>query len=57
MMDRLQEIYDSLKNRGKVVGFYNLTDPVYIVTDIEVIKQIAIKDFNNFMNRGDFFVI
>ena len=55
MMDRLQEIFDTLKKRGKVVGFYNLTDPVYVITDIEIIKHVAIKDFNNFMNRGDFY--
>ncbi|CAG9806317.1 unnamed protein product [Chironomus riparius] len=54
MLDRLQEIFDTLKKRGKVIGFYNLTDPVYLITDIEVIKHIAIKDFNNFMNRGVF---
>jgi hypothetical protein len=53
MLDRMQEIFDALKKRGKIVGFYNLTDPVYFVTDIEMIKHIAIKDFNTFMNRGD----
>ena len=54
MNDRLQELFDTLKKKGKVVGFYNLTDPVYVITDIEIIKYIAIKDFNTFMNRGDY---
>ena len=56
MLDRMQEVFDSLKKKSKVVGFYNLTDPVYMITDIEMIKLITIKDFNNFMNRGDFFI-
>ncbi|XP_070493897.1 cytochrome P450 6a2-like [Chironomus tepperi] len=54
LMDRMQEIFDTLKKRGKVIGFYNLTDPVYVITDVETIKHIVIKDFNNFMNRGVF---
>ena len=52
MMERLQEVFDKLKHKGKIIGFYNFTVPIYLITDIEIMKLIAIKDFNNFMNRG-----
>ena len=53
-IDRMQEVFDALKKKGKVIGFYNFTDPVFMVTDIETIKHVTIKDFNSFKNRGDF---
>lgn len=52
--DRFQEIYDNLKKKGKVGGFFNLTAANYMITDVEILKCIAIKDFNTFMNRGEF---
>lgn len=55
MYERIQELFDKLKKKGSVVGFYNLTDPVYVITDIELIKHVTVKDFNTFINRGDFF--
>lgn len=50
---KLQELFDKLKKKGSVVGFYNFTDPIYVITDIELIRHITVKNFNSFVNRGD----
>ncbi|KAG5669767.1 hypothetical protein PVAND_000061 [Polypedilum vanderplanki] len=52
MYDIVRNIYDELHTKGPVVGMYNLTQPFYYITDLELIKNITIKDFNNFINRG-----
>ena len=35
----------------KVVGFFEGSTPFVLCTDPEMIKQIMIKDFSNFVNR------
>ncbi|KAL7026346.1 hypothetical protein ACKWTF_013878 [Chironomus riparius] len=49
-----RQVYEKYKNEAKVVGFYNFVQPIYLVTDTETVKVIAIKEFNNFVNRGFF---
>ncbi|CAO1439241.1 unnamed protein product [Diamesa serratosioi] len=51
LMDAIQNVYDKFKD-SKKCGFYNLRQPTYIVCDAEVIKQIAIKEFDNFVNHN-----
>ncbi|XP_075557325.1 cytochrome P450 3A31-like isoform X2 [Dermacentor variabilis] len=41
-----------LDKYGDIVGFYNGVHPFLIVKDLELIKKIQIKDFNNFTSRG-----
>lgn len=53
MIEVLMKLYDELKSKGGIVGFYNLAEPIYLVTDIEIVKDILVKDFNNFVNRGE----
>ncbi|XP_055589825.1 probable cytochrome P450 9f2 [Uranotaenia lowii] len=36
---------------SKVVGFYDLMNPIYMLRDPEVIKQLAVKDFDNFTDH------
>lgn len=52
MSDLLRQNYDELKGKGDLAGFYSLIVPMYFVTDIEVLKLILIKDFDNFSDRG-----
>ncbi|KAL7026345.1 hypothetical protein ACKWTF_013877 [Chironomus riparius] len=54
MSEIIQKVYEECKDKGKIVGFYNLIQPVYLVTDIEIVKVVTVKDFNNFVNRGIF---
>uniref|UniRef100_UPI00358E5293 thromboxane-A synthase isoform X2 n=1 Tax=Myxine glutinosa TaxID=7769 RepID=UPI00358E5293 len=42
------------RNYGNVCGFYFGRQPHIIVGDPEMLKQIMVKDFPNFMNRQDF---
>jgi cytochrome P450 family 6 len=45
--------YNELKGKGPIAGFYNLTKNEYIVTDLELVKTITVKNFNSFVNRGE----
>lgn len=48
----LKEYYDKYKNSGPFVGFYWFTKPAAFVVDPVLIKQILIKDFSKFTDRG-----
>lgn len=51
----LKQCYEEFKNKAPAYGLYQfLMSPTFIVTDLDVIKQILIKDFDNFRNRGIF---
>lgn len=52
MFDLILKVYNEFKDKDVICGFYNLTQPVYIVLDPELVKAILVKDFNNFVNRG-----
>ena len=54
MFEFLITSYNQFKRVGKIVGFYNVFEPIYLVTDIEVMKAVTVKDFNKFVNRGIF---
>jgi cytochrome P450 family 6 len=51
-INRVNEIYRQFKGSAKVCGFYIFTIPVYIVLDIDLIKNILVKDFDSFHDRG-----
>ncbi|KAH8263081.1 hypothetical protein KR044_004094, partial [Drosophila immigrans] len=51
--DLIQETYDAFKGKYKVAGTYIFTRPIAVVTDLDLIKAILIKDFNKFENRSD----
>lgn len=42
-----------LKKYGSVVGTFQGSIPMLMIYDLEIIKQILIKDFSNFTNRFD----
>lgn len=52
MNERSQEIYEACKKRDKIAGFYSLLWPTIMLTDLDLIKTVLIKDFNNFTDRG-----
>lgn len=37
---------------AKIIGYYTALQPTYMVRDPEMIKKIAIKDFDHFINRS-----
>ncbi|XP_073813629.1 cytochrome P450 6a9-like [Musca autumnalis] len=50
----VQTVYDKYKNTGPCFGFYWFTKPSAMVVDPQLIKQILIKDFAKFSDRGMF---
>ncbi|XP_076666516.1 putative cytochrome P450 6a14 isoform X1 [Andrena cerasifolii] len=51
MSEYLKEVYDEYKNEP-VVGLYFRATPVLVVNDLDLIKDILIRDFSLFANRG-----
>ncbi|XP_037955456.1 cytochrome P450 6a9-like [Teleopsis dalmanni] len=44
--------YNKFKGSGPFAGFYWFQNPVLIILDTQLIKNILIKDFNKFTDRG-----
>lgn len=53
-MKKIQQTYEKYKFGNKYCGFYVMRDPRLIILDLELIKNILIKDFNHFVDRGIF---
>ena len=52
MVDLVNNVYKECKGKDVICGFYNLTRPVFLITDPQLAKIILVKDFNYFVNRG-----
>ena len=49
------KVYKGLKGKGPFGGIYFFTNPVAVITDLELIKTVLIKDFSNFSDRGIYY--
>jgi cytochrome P450 family 6 len=47
-----RQYYLDFKDKAKAIGLYFFTAPVVLVTDLDTIKHVLVKDFNNFHDRG-----
>ncbi|KAI8421261.1 hypothetical protein MSG28_008310 [Choristoneura fumiferana] len=47
----LRNIYNDYPNE-KIVGVFRMTTPNVLVRDLDIVKHIMIKDFDNFADRG-----
>lgn len=47
----IQHDLDIIKKYGKVVGYFEGSEPVLLVTDVNLLKSILISDFSSFVNR------
>lgn len=54
MVDLMHKIYNECKEKDVIAGFYTLFSPSLIITDLELVKEITIKQFSNFTDRGVF---
>lgn len=52
MGQMIQHFYDRFKAIDKVCGVYFFAQPVYILCDLDVIKDVLVKNFNQFHDRG-----
>lgn len=55
IVERNKEIYDAFKKEHKFAGFYSMLKPTVTLIDLDLIKNVLIKDFNNFVDRGVYY--
>ncbi|XP_041766572.1 cytochrome P450 6a2-like isoform X3 [Anopheles merus] len=51
-IDMLDEAYGRVRGKSAAVGVYFLISPILIVADLDLAKQILVKDFHLFHDRG-----
>lgn len=47
-----QNVYNELKGKGPVGGLFMFTEPVAIITDMDLLRDVFVKDFQYFNDRG-----
>lgn len=47
-----REFYEQFKNKTPAIGLFLFTNPVVFLIDLDLIKNVFMKDFSNFQNRG-----
>lgn len=52
--DKIKIIYDEFKGKDVIAGMYQSIAPALIVTDLDLVRTITVKDFNSFTDRGVF---
>lgn len=51
----MHKVYNELKNKGPLGGIYISLRPTAIITNLDLVKAILVKDFNYFSNRGIYY--
>lgn len=51
----MEDYYLKLKSHGPIAGVYLFYERFAIITDLDLVNRILVKDFNNFSNRGLYF--
>lgn len=51
----MQTIYEKFKGRAPFVGIYMFLKPAALLVDLDLVKNVLIKDFNYFHDRGVFY--
>lgn len=51
-IDNINSMYRKFKGKDVLSGFYVFTKPVIIVLDLDLVKNIMVKDFYSFHDRG-----
>lgn len=52
---KVKELYDKFKGKAPAFGIYFFLTPNVVITDLELVKNVLIRDFDNFHNRGVYF--
>lgn len=54
--EQLEEVYMEARARGlKCIGMYFMTSPGILLADLDYVKLVMTKDFNNFSDRGVYY--
>uniref|UniRef100_A0A182Q8C1 Cytochrome P450 n=1 Tax=Anopheles farauti TaxID=69004 RepID=A0A182Q8C1_9DIPT len=51
----MKKIYDENKGKHPFAGMFQFTKPVALITDLELLKCVFVKDFQYFHDRGTFY--
>ncbi|KAH8321299.1 hypothetical protein KR074_001096, partial [Drosophila pseudoananassae] len=49
-----QRIYEQFKGKASIAGFFMFFKPTAMILELDLIKQVLIKDFHHFQDRGIF---
>ena len=52
---KMQELYEKFKGKAPVFGFYFFVTPNVVISDLETVKNVLVRDFDVFHNRGLYF--
>lgn len=52
---KIKELYDRFKAKAPAFGIYLFVSPSVVITDLELVKNVLVSDFDNFHNRGLYF--
>lgn len=52
---KLKELYDRFKAKAPVFGMYFSVSPTVIISDLEIVKNVLVRDFDTFHNRGIYY--
>uniref|UniRef100_A0A2Y9D1N4 Cytochrome P450 n=1 Tax=Anopheles dirus TaxID=7168 RepID=A0A2Y9D1N4_9DIPT len=55
LADKFRQIYDDMKGKHPFVGIYLFFKPVALITDLELLKCVFVKDFQYFHDRGTYY--
>lgn len=55
MAERFDEIYKQHKGKGEGVGIFFFISPTFLLTDLETTKNILVRDFSSFHDRGFYY--
>lgn len=47
-----KRLYDKYKGKSPVVGMWTFLQPEVLIIDIDIIKNVLVRDFSSFVNRG-----
>lgn len=49
---KIKELYEKFKGKAPAFGIYLFVSPNVVVTDLELVKNVLVREFDNFHNRG-----
>ena len=55
LSQRIHELYKRFKGKAPAFGIYFFAAPNVVITDLDLIKNVLVRDFHNFHNRGIYF--